>query len=47
MILCGVVLFIPLIFTLYRLMIVEHDKYEELAINNQTQAITTSRLRAA
>ena len=37
MILCGVVLFIPLIFTLYRLMIVEHDKYEELAINNQTR----------
>ena len=30
-------LFIPLIFTLYRLMIVEHDKYEELAINNQTR----------
>ena len=37
MILCGVVLFVPLIFTLYRLMIVEHDKYEELAINNQTR----------
>ncbi len=30
-------LFVPLIFTLYRLMIVEHDKYEELAINNQTR----------
>ena len=37
MILCGIVLFIPLIITLYKLMIVDHDKYEELAINNQTR----------
>ena len=45
MILCGIVLFIPLIFTLYKLMIVEHDKYEELAINNQTRStnLTASR----
>lgn len=38
MILCGVVLFIPLVATLYNLMITEHDKYEELAIQNQTRS---------
>ncbi len=37
MILCGVIAFIPLIATLYKLMIVDHDHYEELAINNQTR----------
>lgn len=37
MVLCGVVAFIPLIATLYKLMIVEHDYYESLAINNQTR----------
>ena len=36
MILCGVLFFIPLAATLYQLMIVDHDKYEEMAINNQT-----------
>ncbi|MBP3633217.1 MAG: PASTA domain-containing protein [Oscillospiraceae bacterium] len=39
MILCGVVLFIPLISVLYNLMIVEHDKYEEMAIHNQTRSM--------
>lgn len=37
LVICGIALFIPLIITLYKLMIVEHDKYEELAINNQTR----------
>ncbi len=37
MIVCGIVAFIPLIATLYKLMIVEHDYYETLAINNQTR----------
>ena len=37
MIVCGILAFIPLIATLYKLMIVEHDYYETLAINNQTR----------
>ena len=45
MILCGVVLFIPLIATLYQLMIVDHDKYEEMAINNQTRTTALSAAR--
>ena len=43
MIVCGILFFIPLTITLYRLMIVDHDKYEEMAINNQTR---TTRLTA-
>ena len=44
MVLCGIVAFIPLIATLYKLMIIEHDHYEALAINNQTRS---TRLTAA
>lgn len=44
MVLCGIVAFIPLIATLYKLMIVEHGHYEALAINNQTRS---TRLTAA
>ena len=45
MLLCSIVIFIPLIATLYKLMIVEHGKYEELAIENQTRStsLTASR----
>lgn len=45
MILCGIVLFIPLIAVLYNLMIVDHEKYEEMAIQNQTRStvLTASR----
>ena len=45
MIVCGIVLFIPLIATLYNLMIVEHDKYEEMAIQNQTRSTTLTASR--
>ena len=45
MILCGVVLFIPLIATLYDLMITDHDKYEEMAIQNQTRSTTLTASR--
>ena len=45
MMLCGVVLFVPLVATLYKLMIVEHDKYEERAINNQTRTTTLAAAR--
>lgn len=42
---CGVLAFIPLIFTLFHLMITQHDTYEEMAINNQTRstAVTADR----
>lgn len=45
MVLCGVVLFVPLIATLYQLMIVDHDKYEEMAISNQTRSTTLTASR--
>lgn len=45
MILCGIVAFIPLIATLYKLMIVDHDYYEEKAINNQTRYTSLSASR--
>lgn len=37
MLICTVVLFTPLVFTLFRIMILEHDKYEKMAIGNQTK----------
>ena len=41
----GVLAFVPLTVTLYRLMIVDHDKYEQMAIENQTRStsVTASR----
>ena len=45
MIVCGIVVFIPLITTLYRLMITEHDYYEERAIKNQTRSTNLSASR--
>ena len=45
MVLCGIVLFIPLIATLYNLMIVEHEFYEEKAISNQTRSTTLTASR--
>ena len=38
MVFCGVILFLPLILQLFRLMIVEHDRYESQAISNQTRS---------
>ena len=45
MLVCGIGLFIPLVATLYQLMIVDHDQYEQWAINNQTRStvLTSSR----
>ena len=45
MLLLGVVAFIPLVSTLYQLMIVEHDQYEEWAIRNQTRSTTLTASR--
>ena len=42
MILCGLILFIPLFWQLFRLMIVDHDKYESQAISNQTRSTSVS-----
>ena len=38
MVFCGVILFLPLFLQLFRLMIVEHDRYESQAISNQTRS---------
>ena len=38
MIFCGILLFLPLIWQLFRLMIVQHDQYESQAISNQTRS---------
>lgn len=45
MIFFGIILFIPLVITLFKLMIVDHNKYEAQAISNQTRStsITASR----
>ena len=47
MIVCGIVVFIPLIATLYHLMITEHDYYEERAIKNQTRSTNLTASRGA
>ena len=47
MILCGVLLFIPLVWQLFTLMIVDHDKYESQAISNQTRSTKVSADRGA
>ena len=45
MILCGVIAFVPLIGTLYKLMITEHDYYNEKAIKNQTRSTNLTAAR--
>ena len=42
MVLCGVLLFIPLLVQLFQLMILDHDKYEAQAINNQIRTVSVS-----
>ena len=39
---CGILLFIPLIITLFHMMITKHDVYESQAIANQTRSTTSS-----
>ncbi|MEA4965800.1 MAG: penicillin-binding transpeptidase domain-containing protein [Oscillospiraceae bacterium] len=45
LVVCGVLVFIPLVFTLYKLMVSQHDYFEGLAISNQTRSteVTASR----
>ena len=45
MVLCGVIAFVPLIGTLYHLMITEHDYYNEKAIKNQTRSTNLTATR--
>ena len=45
MALCGIVAFVPLIGTLYHLMITEHDYYNEKAIKNQTRSTNLTATR--
>ena len=42
MVICGVVLFVPLIVHLFRMMVLEHDKYQSSAISNQTRSVAIS-----
>ena len=42
MILCGLLLFVPLFVRLFRLMVVEHDKYQSIANRNQTRSTPIS-----
>ena len=42
MIFCGILLFIPLIWQLFQLMIVQHDEFESDAITNQTRSTTVT-----
>ena len=45
MVLCGIVAFVPLIGTLYHLMITEQDYYNEKAIKNQTRSTNLTATR--
>ena len=45
MVLCGVIAVVPLIGTLYHLMITEHDYYNEKAIKNQTRSTNLTATR--
>ena len=42
MVFCGILLFLPLIWQLFQLMIVQHDEFESHAISNQTRSTTVS-----
>lgn len=45
LIMCGIVVFIPVIRQLYILQIRDHDMYEEMAIRNQTKTVNVSAAR--
>ncbi len=45
MVLCGVLIFIPLIYQLYQVQIVQHDELEEMAVTQQTSEQTVSAKR--
>ena len=45
MVVCGILVFIPIFVTLYNLMVRDHDKYEAMALSNQTRSVTLSASR--
>lgn len=45
LVICGIILFLPLFWQLYRVMIQEHDHYERLATENQTRSTKVSASR--
>ena len=45
LIVCGILLFLPVVGMLFKLMIVDHDKYETQAINNQTRSTSVEASR--
>ncbi len=47
MIVCGIVAFIVLISKLYQLQITDHEKYEKMAVQNQTKTTVVSASRGA
>ena len=42
---CGVLMFLPLIWTLWQICIVQHDYYQELAVRQQTRDVEVSAMR--
>lgn len=42
MILCGILLFLPLLIQLFTMMVLRHDEYESMAIENQTRSTAIS-----
>lgn len=45
MLLCGVLLFVPLLCYLFNIMVLDHDRYEQEAIRNQTAQMSLSASR--
>ena len=45
MIVCGVLMFIPLVYQLYTLQIKQHEVYQQQAINQQTRDTTVEATR--
>ena len=45
MVLCGILMFVPLVYTLWQLCVVKHDYYEELAVRQQTRDVEVSAMR--
>ena len=45
LVICGILLFLPLFWQLYQVMIQEHDHYERLATENQTRSTKVSASR--
>ena len=47
MVVCGIVLFVPLLWKLWQISIVDHEKYQEAAIDQQTRDVEVSAARGS